>query len=692
MAWITEYDMTWVGNTNSGNIYIQRDEGSYQQSLKLKRGSLEIRRTLPSYEEPVVRSTCSFIVMNEEDAADWHDFLPLMTISLGQYRVVVSMDATPVDLVLFEGYLNCETVSQDMLQYSELRLTASGLLSKLQHIEPTEITDPVANRSLIDIIDHCLRLTGSVYNIRVMCSLYNSQNPYTGDVTLFNRVGVSTELFWENNEDRKDALYVISEILRPFNCYLYWYQNYWYIDYYEDLGTVSRSYIEYTSGVSYQVNSTGTQQNVNSALMNVYSTTHRQIGNTQVLSVIPGCRQIEIRKEEDKFSNLMNGDLSEMEVGFNPLTVGLREWYGHESPSGDILGVFDEDNTAGLPFKTITSAVQRRSGHVLNSDNWWYGLNTQFNVSAVPGTELTIRWKQAMVIPPLGDSQQWITHNMFFYYPSEMTVKFHWSLRIVSYYGAPDNYFKLDPTVDPSDDAWTMNSSTDPHNYLTVGGDQYDTDRWVYEPQIVVPLGSDELGLVSPGNITDMKLQFVCGITTVECDTYEFYPDPDQAPVLYERIGDFEAVVSGDPEPNSYEGTIVTDFLDEKTITLKLYDTYNWNYRNSLLCNNYGALNYIVKTEAWKDGKAEYEPLGLPIAKLLLSSKFRLYRIARQKLQMDNYRVNVDYQFRPLARWQDLKQAKSFVLASDIHYPDQDKHSLVLFEYDNTEEINLDEE
>ena len=89
MAWVKEYDMAWVGDHAQGTIELQRDGASYVRSLKLVKDSLSIVNSIPNWESPIMRSNCSFAIQN--DFTTFYDALPLMTISNGQYRVVVEM-------------------------------------------------------------------------------------------------------------------------------------------------------------------------------------------------------------------------------------------------------------------------------------------------------------------------------------------------------------------------------------------------------------------------------------------------------------------------------------------------------------------------------------------------------------------------------------------------------------------------
>jgi len=701
MAWVTEYDLKWIGNKNAGNIFIQRDGASYVGPLILKRGSLSIKQRLPDWESSIFRTSCTFTIENKSEyltAYSWQQLLPLMTISEGQYRVVVDLDAEnsgDPSITLFMGYLNCETVSQDMIYYSDLTLTASGLVDKLQYIEPTGILEPAHNESLINIIDYCLRLTGTQHNIRVFCSLqHNTRWAYPDGMTLFSECGVNTELFWIDNVQRENALNVLEMCLVPFNCYLYWFQGYWYIEHYEDLGTTgNRTYTEYTSGTSYRVESMASTAVVTINPLNVYSPNHQQIGNTQVLSVQPGLKQLEINLEQNKFFNMINGDLAELVEGTNPDTVYYREWYGESTYVQHYGGTYPlhANNIFGVPFKNIANSVKRNWDHEMSTANYNRGTSTKFRVTIYPDTELTIKWKHAVIeLPPVFGDGTYGNPQAFYNDPGSVYVRHHWTLKINPVNVSYNTYFKHEPDI--SDNAWSLQVGSNPQNYKEITAAEYDQDRWVYEVEIVIPIGDEELfGLadyVDEDPVT-LDLTFVCGAAAVESPDDNYWPWPyDTAPFAHEAVGDFEVTVSGKEEENLIKGEVVSNFLDKKTISIRLFNTDNWNYRNTLLTDKYGINYYINKVNGFNWGVYSTSPVGL--ADTLLESKFRLYRVARQKIRMGNYRVYFYEQFRPLNLWEDDKQAyKDFVLAEDVHEPDMDMHTVVLWEYDNTEEVNL---
>jgi hypothetical protein len=158
MAWVTEYDLGWHSTVQNGTIYLQRDGGSYITPLELAGASLEINDNIDGWEAHVARMNCTFTIVN--NLSDFYALMPLMTISAGQVKVVVTNDSYgSAQTILFEGFINCEAVSQDMLNFADLTVTASGLLSKLMFKHPIDI-DTLQYMTLIDVIDvHCMSST-----------------------------------------------------------------------------------------------------------------------------------------------------------------------------------------------------------------------------------------------------------------------------------------------------------------------------------------------------------------------------------------------------------------------------------------------------------------------------------------------------------------------------------------------------
>jgi len=653
MAWVTEYDATWRSGNATGDIFLQRDEGSYQFPLVIERNSLEIATELPNWESHVVRQNCSFTIRNNRD--DWFDFIPLMTISNGQIRVVVTFDDASSNIPdIFVGYLNCETIQHNMYAKAPLTLTASGLLKKLEGDHPTSI-DTLQNMSLIDILDDCLTMTGSAFNIRVNCSLYELNTSLASGETLFNKTGIFTELFWKNNVDRLSGLDILEAILHDFQCYLYWFQDYWYIEHYQDMGTpTSKTFVEYTTGQSYEDGEAGSNQVVSlGSVPDVHDPMNRpQVWPTQVLAVDPGMKIVEIRLDQQEYFNLINGDLSDITFNTDILPLpAKREWEGYEDVNMDWVG-------QGNPWQDIANSIFRRgsSGAVNGYGN---GITTSFKMTTQEDTSLVLTFKAGIhVLSDLpGTSED----------PADYTFTFHWWLNVIVD-GMPSAYFII---YNESAGTWAYTISTvaGALQSTEVDGGDFDPIIRTAEVSITIPIG--EIFASSSGATEDMLVIF--GIGTEQVDDGVISPQA----MPYMHFGDVSASMSETPDDNILTGRHNTDFLDKKTINMIMFDS-GWSYRNTLLRGN----NFQYRATDWG-----YDSMADSLSRWMMANKFRLYNVARQKISTDYVLASP---LRPLQLWYDNKQSdKTFILTKDIYKPESDIHSVTLREYDNTTEINL---
>jgi len=670
MAWVTEYDLGWHSPNKNGTIYIQRDGASYVSPLELAGGSLEIKNSIGGWEEHVARMNCSFTIVN--NLSDFYELMPLMTISAGQVRVIVTNDSYQSEpVVIFEGFINCEAVSQDMLNFADLTLTASGLLSKLQFHHPVDV-DTIQYMSLIDIIDSCLTMTGSAYPIYVNCDLYEVNAALSSGQTLFNRTALHTELFWKNNIERVSALDILEAILKSFNCYLCWSNQRWYINHYPDLNE-TRTYVVYSSGVSYGYADTGGTSSPGLLLRQQIhgSPLHKQVGFTQVLSVIPGLQQLDIKSAQKDFFNLINPDLSNFtRTAVAEPTLDRREWLAYDDalPTNWALG--------SERMKDINNAVRRWSYDITHGSNQMNGLTTRFTTSTNGfDTELIITFKFGLQF----------SHHLCDWYtdggvefrdsPELTTITFYWYLCTYETVIANRDFFWLNPSVGyppkPGYEYVVDGDVATNFNILEITAADLDKDLYTYTGTLKIPIGA--LVSDSSGDSDDLDLCFRMGTEMVSKDG----ETPEPAGICY--YGDFKASVSGQPENNLLRGDITTDFLDKMVIEIDLFDS-GWNYRNGLIRPT--GINYL--TQLWTYGGGSNT-----LAEILMKAKFQLYRVARQKIEMT---IHEPYfpEWSILWPWEDSKQSnKVFISLSVTHRPQSDMLDVILYEYDATEVINL---
>lgn len=673
MAWVTEYDLTWRSGTGpypkNGYINIQRDGGSYQFPLKLRTGSLEISSEIPNLEDPVGRMSCSFTVVN--DFTDFYTLIPLMTIENGEYKVVVVDTTKSEERVLFEGYINCEAVDQEMLNYADLTITASGLLNKLQYVHPDSV-DTLQYMSIIDLVDDCLQLTGSAYDIWVSCGLYEADGGYAANTTFLNRTALFTELFWTNNIERMSALDILTAILKSFNCYLYWYGQTWYIEHYMYLHQ-NKAWISYTAGVSYGFSDTGTYHFGLLIPFDIFtSPVFKQEGNSQRLTVVPGLRELDIKLNHIQYFNMFPSDMSGLEVSGNePVTLNIRrQWWGYA-----VTGCTYPPEEIGKSYNNIESAVWRSGYDITTHSMELNGLSVRFNVTASSDTILVIQWKfgikGAYEIPFISGLYQ------------DMILTFHWFLCTYDPTAGNRDYIVFTPDSSGSEEGtWALVEDGDPttdFNQKRITVADLDQHLWTYTGEFKIPLGEVSGILDSSADIENLDLMFRMGTETV------WKSGETATPMYHAHYGDFKATINEETPTNLLRGDITTDFLNKKTIELDIFDG-GWNYKNAIF--RYVNTYQYTPTEQW----IHYgDSISFSLAKWLLQEKFRFYRVARQKISMNIiFIIDTFPDLALLTSFVDNNQSdKPFVLLSKTYYPEFNRMEIELLEYDDSEVVNL---
>jgi hypothetical protein len=682
MAYSTVYDMTWRSNNASGSIELQTDGGVYDRGLCLVRESLEIRNVLPSWDDPIVRQSCSFSIINTLD--DFFDIVPVITMSNDKWKVVVK-ETYPdsAEHILFEGFLNVETMSVSILEYAEVHFTASGYLSKLDNIIPSSI-NTIRIRSFIDIIADCLQETGVTTDIRVNSSLCVEGDSLEEGQTLFNKCGTFNEAFWENNIERMSALDIISAILIPFCCYLYRYDGYWYIERYANLlGTagsvqgddyfISRSYVEYVGSGGYGPNDTGTPVDI-TTIQDHSIHSLDQANRSQLMSIVPGVKKININVQHKAFTNAVNPDLLYMSeyFGIKP-EPDLRQWEYYKFNEA-----FPTWTERGLPHGNIKNAVLLSDSITYVDENWNNGLITKFQATILDeDTKITLSWK--IQFPPGNGVDWYYLPDLFDYDEAE-----EWTIRMLYYikfyHDGAWRYIQND------DGEWTTDIYEEKQNqYIEINGGQLKSEGWwsyetnYIEIDISVPIGK----LVG---VSTSEFVFGIGIPAWWKDEGVFF----KADKMY--LGDIVVTVNASEEETIVTGGYSSEFNEEKDFSLELINSNNWNYRNVI---RYGtdwekyALYWVDDTGIWQDSAEGglWSDIPRNLRNIFLAEKFRLYHLARQK---QKFEYVSEHLFRPLQPFFDSKQDdKRFMLGSEIFKPDEDLHEVELWEYDNSTSITL---
>ncbi len=618
------------------NIYKEDYTGSVSD-LVLTRDSLQIKYAFKGWDDPIIGLTASLGILNQE--TNIFDLLPLLTAEERQYYIEVER-TTPSSLIMFEGFMNCENNEQPYLRNRPISINASSYLSKLKDVKSPAI-ETLENETFINILLDCLAQTGSDAPIRVNCSLYPLGATKTTTNTLFNLTGVYTETFWKDNVERDSALDIIKKILTSFDSYIYWFGGFWYIERYTDIYNDPQNYVQYNQGTSYSPTSSGTAVQTTDAALNFNDLILE--GQSQMIQVEPGQKEIEVNVEQNRLYNLVINDLSDAAPIYGSVPLpSLRSWeYWNESPVTWSL--------LGSPFKDISNAIKRSSW--FGSFDEHRGIYTRFKTTIETDTALTIKFKFGTYKGSFGSwTGSW----------EDYTFKFHFYLK----HAIDSDYIYLDG------DEWKYLTKTETTglNEIEVPGTEFDDSTVTTEVSISIPIG--ETTSIPTGDldlVLGIGLEIVSrsGVGDIPCFSC-FY-------------GDIQVLSTGGIQENYFSGVINTGFLNKKSFTQNFADINDLTIKNGIFRGS----SLDTRTTTWTDDAFEW----LTLAKTKIRDKFRLYNKSRQSL---TGKMRTSLFIKPFYLFTDSNQTGlKFILTSITYNPERDRAAFVLKEYDNTETINI---
>jgi len=662
MAWVNYYNAYWASKNVTGVLSIQKDASSAPDPtpvLTLIDESLIISYDSDGWESHILKMKCEFEIANQKD--DWFDLLPLMTAEEKYWKIVVTT-STPSMVTLFEGFLNCETVSQGYLKYQSIKFVASSYLSKLEYATTPSI-DTLQNMSFISIIDEILRSVGAEYNIRINCSLQPVGETFTSGDTLFTSCGFYTELFWEDNVKRRPSLEILQSILLTFDCYLYWWNGYWYIDRYRDIlqNTFYQNlvnYIEYQTGESYDIGESEDYVSINKGLTGdlqdlVFT------GQSQILSTVPGMRYITINLDDKLLFNLTINDFTNtLDADDSPPNPSNKTW--EKDPANFMMWT-----NLGESWESITNSI-RRIFDIYDSSydpNFDRGIYTKFKISVDATTTIDIKFKY-------GTSNQFADFTVIDW--SLYPIRFHWYLREHD----TSNYIMFDDATK----TWIRQSSL-----TELGAIQYTESSDMV--QVNALYGMTDVSIKVPLGLID---SYTGDKTLILCIGTEFLQGEAQGwpnqPSLDARYGDIFIVPSGTFQDNVIEGDANTSFINKFETTLDLFDMDSYNYRNGVLMQT----GFLTRTTEWSENG---DSITFTLVEWLMKALYQRYNVVRQQITGTVYNVataNPISFLRPFHYYYDsLQSNKGFILIGYTYNVCRDTYDITLLEYDNATVIDL---
>jgi len=531
-----------------GTLYIDKlDYSGSASKLKMIKDSLKISYKFDSWENPIIPLQCEFSLVNEK--TDYFELLPLMMAEEREYKIRVVL-SSPIAYTAFEGYLNCEPVSQKYLHRQIINFVASNFLMKLDNIHPVSI-DTLQNRTFINVINEILLSTGSTFNIRVNCVIHAEGDTPDADQTLFNMNGFFTEVFWTDNVERNTSLEILTSILKTFNCYIYWWQGYWYIERYEDLWNESIDYVEYNSATTYTPSDAGTVINKTFTVEDLNDSAFTE--RTQTLRAEPGMNTVKITLNDQRFLNLINGALE------------MSHYTGTTFPVPnfrDILFLqtsFITWISAGKPKSDIVNSIHRNreTGAEVPIE---CGLYFSFKTTIISAEDqINIKFKCCYG----GAGYTGL---------KDIDVYFTWYLQVL-----PNEDF-----IQQGTDVTSLNDcsiSGVRYQSTKISGSSFDKATKSVEVSIDIPIGvliDMRTADVKEGLFGDQSFVLFIGHETgYAIGVGDHFNDA--------WFGDIVVTVTGTDQPNVITGVTNTKYLDKLDISLDLYDVETLDYKNAIL-------------------------------------------------------------------------------------------------------------
>lgn len=655
------------------DIY-EKDYAGIVTLLKTSFDSVKLIRRFQDLEQHILGSSLEFEVRDESETEEDYFILDdLMTATERQFfvRLQAYVNAVP-DIVLFEGFINTENSQRKYLHYNSLGLICSSYLNKLQHFTPV-LLDVSSNQTFIDLVLGMLEDIGSTANVRINSLLMPEEDnglqlPVEGSsgYTLYNKVAAFTELFWENNIERKTAYNVLIEILKITNAYIYWWNGYWYIERYNNIWNTSgtKNFVQYDLGTSYGPTDNGVDRLESTEILDLHTDlVFTEMTKTRKTS--PGCKLVTIKLNE-KQGNLIPSVFSPMVVVTDTEpSLDLRQWVRFhpiaDNPYWDNVDV---------PFKDIENGIRQTVDDVDAYESSYYpynGLYVDTIITCQENSELVIKWKFN-----LADS--WVQNG------DSVPLNHYYLIKIFNADGAgTDGYLKYSDS-----DGWYLNlfpylPPFDDELFIRTTQGQFDQETKTIELSVTIPLydinknKNTWLPITLPlsGNF---RIQFTIGHVRRKINQiYRVLPEC--------WYGDVEMQITGNTPPNNYwEGAINTDFLNRKSITIDLADISDYTYLNGIVRGD----DLLQRTALWQ---TSVSGTPRPIVDHLMIDKFRFYNVTRLIITGNV----IDFRFlRPLSQFIDSKQGnKKFVLFGYEYKPSTAAYDVYLLEYDNTTEVTL---
>jgi hypothetical protein len=649
------------------------------ETLKLAANSVSVSNDFDDWGQHIIGKTLEMDIVNNN--SDYFHLLDLMYATEREYYIVIDNtgdNGANFSSYDFMGFINTELTTQKYLHNQIIHIVASSFVSKLEYITYSEI-ETLKVIPLMTIIADILKQTagpdvdGAPSAIYVNCAMHPEDWTFPSqNNTLFDKCGLYTEMFWEDNVDRKMGYEILEIIFKALNCYLFWHDNAWYIEHIGDIWKTTKNYVMYAW--DYNVQDASGQGIYQSAKLqpqkDISDLTFS--GMTQTLSVMPGDRTIRVESEYQATGNNIVNDFPK---AFSSGIVLPSLMHREISYS---IGCFTPP-TIITPYKVINSAIPK-TGLQLNEMS---GLGFGFRASFEEGAQLNLTFKYAL-------SQTWIDWLKTSTGKTATDIKFRWALR-----GGSGNYwFAIVYNTSSSKweyKTWTSRpSDSSQRNQTSVKIADMDFVNYVMQFEVNIPLDDVQGISLSPAGSgywgNDWTFHICKEEIIVPGNNNNQFPGTGW-------FGDVIVSISGqEKEANIHEGTQNTKFLNKREIKLDIVDSWNANVKNAVYIPkyNFDLDQWDFRTKQWI---VPSESAGSKsMVDWTLYFKFRLHNVSRQRITGEVVLLREDS-----IAWMKLFTAfidshqlnKKYILTSMRHLLQDDVVEVQFDEFDTTTAINL---
>ena len=653
------YSLKYSGyfyNISSHKVTVDIYKSDYADSevYNLRIQNLHILQTWEDYLVPAMGTGCEFDIVNEE--YEWDFYEEMLIAEEQEFLVRITLDGNGLsDYLAFEGYLLTDVQEQQVLQRAVIHLKASNYIRQLENVKEADNVYTSAVWRVIDYIGNFLKRTNLLYDIYVNCSLYEIQMT---NGRLVDDLYLHKHLFIDNSDtlEYKSLLDSLNTILKPFNMYVYGFNEKWFIERYTDLHHPNSddTYNDVTYNV-YDITTftyTGTEVVSKPILVpsNMPSDINKYcyVDTSQTLQYSLGYKKVRLllpTKEDHNYVNEYFGDAGK--VSFTgPLTgemfeagTAIERWYYAQGRISDEGGAIEYD----------TDLIQYLNP---GGESWskYYGIAAQFLLRGTENGKLTVNIKFRRQFDSVEEAAFTTDESAFMedMQYAGCLVYFVFMIRIKG------QWYSFTKTTE----GWVLSDaflwSVSPIAIYAIGGTggtggmvphriwKYDKEEnyhyWEFEESISLDENS--------GIIPNTSLQFPdifkedciaeIRLTTSKSSwrgSPNLYTHIVSNP-LYRKIrvtASYDEENNGDEE---IEGVVSANYFSEYETSIDLYNHDNHNAANTIWINS-PSMNNPVYPTSWLDVRTANESTtlrDLTLQEHLLEDIFQFFNKPRKKL------------------------------------------------------------